>query len=336
MSREVKRYVEGCDACQRNKNRTQAPAGKLMPNSIPEKPWSHISADFIMKLPLAQGYDSILVVIDRLTKMAHFIPTTEKTTAEGLARLFRDNVWKLHSLPESIISDRELQFAAGVIRELNAMLGIDSKLSTVFHPQTDGQTERMNQELEQYLRMFIDHRQEQWPEWLGTAEFAYNNKVQTSTKVSSFKANSGQDPRMGFELRKKGKFEEANKFVERMQEIQGEAKAVLSKAQEDMKKYADRHRGEVEEYKVGDLVLLSTKDLKYQIVGRRMEKLMERFVGPYKIKSIVSTNAIELELPSTIKIHPVVNVSRVQRYTSQVEGQKKEIPQPVVIEGEEE
>ena len=88
----MKRYVEGCDACQRNKNRTQAPAGKLMPNSIPEKPWSHISADFITKLPLAQGYDSILVVVDRLTKMAHFILTTEKTTAEGLARLFKDNV----------------------------------------------------------------------------------------------------------------------------------------------------------------------------------------------------------------------------------------------------
>ena len=92
VSREVKRYVEGCDACQKNKNRTQAPAGKLMPNSIPEKPWSHISADFITKLPLAQEYDSILVVVDRLTKMAHFIPTTEKTTAGGLARLFRDNV----------------------------------------------------------------------------------------------------------------------------------------------------------------------------------------------------------------------------------------------------
>jgi len=194
----------------------------------------------------------------------------------------------------------------------------------------------MNQELEQYLRMFIDRQQEQWPEWLGTAEFAYNNKIQTSTKVSPFKANSGQDPRMGFELRKKGKFEKANKFVERMQEIQGEAKAVLSKAQEDMKRYVDRHRGEMEEYKVGDLVLLSTKDLKYQMVGRRTEKLTERFVGPYKVKSIVSTNAIELELPSTVKIHPVVNVSRVQRYTSQVEGQKKEIPQSVVIEGEKE
>ena len=151
--------------------------------------------------------------------MAHFIPTTEKMTAGELARLFRDNVWKLHSLPESIISDRGLQFAARVIRKLNTMLGIDSKLSTAFYPQTNRQTERMNQELEQYLRMFIDHCQEQWLEWLGTAEFAYNNKVQTSTKVSPFKANSGQDPRMGFELRKKGKFEEANKFAERMQEI---------------------------------------------------------------------------------------------------------------------
>jgi len=103
---------------------------------------------------------------------------------------------------------------------------------------------------------------------------------------------------MGFELRKKGKFEEVNKFMERMQEIQGEAKAVLSKAQENMKRYANRHRGKMEEYKVGDLVLLSTKDLKYQMVGRRTEKLMERFIGPYKVKSIVLTNAIELELPS--------------------------------------
>jgi len=141
----------------------------------------HISADFITKLPLVQGYDSILVVVDRLTKMVYFIPTMEKTSAEGLARLFRDNVWKLHGLPESIILDREPQFAAGLMRELNGMLGIASKLSTVFHPQTDGQMERVNQELEQYSRMFIDHRQEQWPKWLGTVEFVYNNKVYSGT-----------------------------------------------------------------------------------------------------------------------------------------------------------
>ena len=105
-----------------------------MPNSIPEKLWMHISADFITKLPLVQGYDSILVVVDWLTKMVYFIPTTEKTSAEGLARLFRDNVWKLHGLPESIISDRGPQFAAGLMRELNEMLGIASKLLTAFHP----------------------------------------------------------------------------------------------------------------------------------------------------------------------------------------------------------
>jgi len=219
ITKEVKRYVEGCNACQYNKNHTEQPAGKLMPNSIPEKPWTHISADFITKLPLVQGYDSILVVVDQLTKMVHFIPTTEKTSAEGLARLFRDNVWKLHGLPESIILDRGPQFAVGLMRELNEMLGIKSKLSTVFHSQTDRQIERVNQELEQYLRMFIDHRQEQWPEWLGTAEFAYNNKAHSSTQTSPFKANYGQDPRMGFEGRKKGKYAGAEKFVEKMKEI---------------------------------------------------------------------------------------------------------------------
>jgi len=263
ITKEVKRYVEECDACQRNKNCTEQPVGKLMPNSIPKKPWTHISANFITKLPLAQGYDSILVVVDQLTKMAHFIPTTEKTSAEGLARLFRDNVWKLHGLPESIILDRGPQFAAGLMRELNKMLGIKSKLLTAFHPQTDRQTERVNQELEQYLRMFIDHRQEQWPEWLGTAEFAYNNKAHSSTRTSPFKANYGQDPRIGFEGRKKGRYAGAEKLIEKMKEIQEEAKAALGKVQADMKKYADKKRSDIEEYKVGDLVMLSTKDLKY-------------------------------------------------------------------------
>ena len=188
---------------------------------------------------------------------------------------------------------------AGLMKKLNGMLGIKSKLSMVFHPQIDGQTERVNQELEQYLRMLIDHRQEQWPEWLGTAEFAYNNKVHSSTKTLPFIANYKQDPRMGFEGRKKGKYAGAEKFMEKIREIQEKAKAVLEKAQENMKKYADRKRAEVEEYKVGDLVMLSTRDLKYQMVRRRTEKLTERFVGSYKVKKIISMNTVELELPNT-------------------------------------
>ena len=118
--------------------------------------------------------------------MSHFVATTEKTTAEGLARLFRDNVWKLHGLPESVISDRGPQFAAGLTRELNKMLEIETKLSTAYHPETDGQTERTNQELKQYLRMYVNHRQNNWSEWLATAEFTFNNKVHTVTKMSLF------------------------------------------------------------------------------------------------------------------------------------------------------
>jgi len=184
--------------------------------------------------------------------------------------------------------------------------------------------------------MFIDHRQEQWPEWLGTAELAYNNKSHSSTRTLPFKANYGQNPRMGFKGRKKGKYIGVEKFVEKMKEIQEEAKAVLRKAQKDMRKYADRKRSDTDEYKVGDLVMLSTKDLKYQMVGRRTEKLMKRFVSPYRVKEIVSSNMVKLELPSTVKIYLVVNVSRVRRYIGQVEEQKKEQLALVIIEGEEE
>jgi len=132
-----------------------------------------------------------------------------------------------------------------------------------------------------------------------------------ATKISPFKANYNQDPRMGFKGRRKGRYEAAGKFVERIKKIQEEAKAALEKAQGEMKKYANRRQREEEEYRIGDLVLLSMKDLKWQMKGRRSEKLTECFVGPYKVKGIVSSNAIELELPKSIKIHPVVNISRV-------------------------
>jgi len=224
---------------------------------------------------------------------------------------------------------------AGIMKELNRMLEIESKLLTVFYPQTDEQIERVNQELEQYLRMFINHRQKKWPDWLETAEFAYNNKAHSSTKVSPFKANYRQDPKMGFEMRRKGKYKGVKKIITRIKEIQKEAKAVLGKAQEEIKKYADRKREEVDEYKVGDLVMLSTKDLKYQMASKRTEKLIERFIGSYKVKKIILANAVELELPSTIRIHPVVNVSRIHKYIGQVEEQKKEQLVSVITEREE-
>ena len=169
------------------------------------------------------GKDTILVVYNRLSKITHFVATTEemlvKGLVKGLARLFRDNVWKLHRLLESIVSDRGLHFAAEMTKELNRMLGIKTKLSMLFHLQTDEQTERMNQNLKQYLRFFVDHRQKDWPEWLTSAEFAINNKTHSTTKVSPFMANYGRELRVGVDLKRKEKIKKAIEFAERMRKV---------------------------------------------------------------------------------------------------------------------
>jgi len=334
ITRDVGRYVKVCNLCQRMKNKIEEVAGKLKLSEILEKPWTHLIVDFITKLPVVAGKDAILVVCDQLSKMTHFVATTERTSVEGLARLFWDNVWKLHGLPESMVSDRGPQFVVELTKELNRMLGIETRLSTVFHPQMDGQTERINQELEQYLRFFIEHRQKDWPEWLALAEFAVNNKAHTATKVSPFMANYGRELRMGGDIRKKGKVESAMEFVERIKKIHEEAGAALKRTQEEMKKYADCNRKETEKWEKGDRVLLSTKDLVFK--KRPTRKLMERHVGLYMIEEVVSSNAVKLQLPSSMRIHPVINVSWIVQYKEQVEGQKKEEGKPVEVEGVEE
>ena len=334
VTRDVGKYVEGCDLCQRMKNKTEELAGKLKLSKVPKRPWSHLTVDFITKLPVVAGKDTVLVVCDRLSKMTHFVATTEGASAEGLARLFWDNVWKLHRLPESVVSDRGPQFAAELTKELNRMLGIKTKLSTAFHPQTDGQTERMNQELEQYLQFFIEHRQKDWPEWMAAAEFAINNKVYMATKMSPFIANYGREMRMGGDIRRKGKVESAMEFVERMKKVHEEVEVALRKTQEEMKRYVDRGRRETEEWKKGDRVLLRAKDLVFK--ERPSKKLMERYIGPYAIEEIVSLNVVKLKLPSSMRIYLVVNVSQIVRYKEQMKEQKKEKGKPVEVEEVEE
>jgi len=162
--RNVGKYMEECNICQRMKNRTEVLAGKLKLSEVPEKLWTYLTVDFIMKLPVVARKDAILVVYNRLSKMMHFVATTEEMSVKELVRLFRDNVWKLYGLLKSILLDKGLQFVVEITKKLNKMLGIETKLSTSYHPQTDGQTERINQELEQYLRFFVDHRQKNWPE----------------------------------------------------------------------------------------------------------------------------------------------------------------------------
>ena len=235
-----------------------------------------------------------------------------------------------------MISDRRPQFAAGMTKELNKMLGIETKLLMAYHPETDGQIERTNQELEQYLRMYVNHRQNNWAEWLATAEFTFNNKVHTAMRSSSFQVNYGREPRMGFDIRKRRKNKKVEEFVKEMKEKHEKARAALVKSQEEMKRQADRSRKEVEEYRVGDKVLISTKNFSAKLMKRTMKKLTEKFIGPYVVKKIVLENTVELELPASLRVHLVVNVRRLVKYREQVEGQKKIPLPPIKVAGKKE
>ena len=177
--------------------------------------------------------------------------------------------------------------------------------------------------------MYINHRQNNWSEWLATAEFVFNNKVHTATKMSLFKVNYRREPRMGFDIRKKEKNEKAEEFVREMKERYEEARAALVRSQKEMKRQVDRSRKEAEKYRVDDKVLISTKDFSVELMKRAMKKLTEKFIGPYVVKKIVSENAVELELLVSLRIYLVVNIRRIVKYREQVEGQKK-IPLPPV------
>ena len=180
----------------------------------------------------------------------------------------------------------------------------------------------------------MDHRQKDWLEWLASAEFAVNNKAHMATKVLPFMANYGRELRMGGDIRKRGKVEKATEFVKRMKKVYEEAEAALKKAQEDMKRQADKRRKETEDWKKRNRVLLSTKDLVFK--ERPARKLVDQYIGPYTIEKVVSTNTVKLRLPTSMRIHPVVNVSRIVQYKEQVEGQKKEEEKPIEIERVEE
>ena len=196
---------------------------------------------------------------------------TDNINSERLAQLFRDNVWKYYELPKIVISDRGPQFASNFTKELNKILGIHTKLSTAFHPQTNGQTERANQEIEQYLRTFVNQRQDNWPEWLALTEFTHNNRIQASTQTSPFNALYGRNPRMGFEPHRRSKNEAVQDFTQRMKKVQEEVASAISKAQIEMKKYADRNRKEAPKFKIGDQVLLSTANLSTTSPAKKLD-----------------------------------------------------------------
>jgi transposase InsO family protein len=195
MDEWVADYVRSCDICQRNKSPRHARYGLLHPLELTYTPWQSISMDFITQLPISEGNTSIWVVVDRFSKMAHFIPLGEPATAENLAKVFVREIWRLHGLPTSIIGNRDSCFTSDFWKGVLTRLGIRPRMSTSFRPQTDGQTEKVNQSVELYVRTFCNYEQDDWTDLLPFAEYAYNNSVTQGTGLSPFYTNYSYHPR---------------------------------------------------------------------------------------------------------------------------------------------
>jgi hypothetical protein len=345
MDQEIRRYVSSCDACQRNKPSQQAPMGLLQPLPIPKYPWQQVSMDLITQLPRTRsGHDAIVVFVDKLTKMVHYAATTTNVTAPQLAHIFLEQVVRHHGLPSSILSDRDPRFTGNFWRTLWKCLGTQLTMSTAFHPQTDGQTERANRTLEEMLRAYVNFRQDDWDKHLVAAEIAFNSSKHASTGFTPYYLNYGRDVMtpldLAIEAARTSSNPEAAERIRALHEDLERARQSLQRAQQRQARHVDGHRRHVE-FKVGDQVLLSTQHLKLEGADSRTTKFAYKYIGPFKIKRVVNSNAYELELPAGMQIHPVINISRLKKYQDGREQfplrQVDERPGPAAVtaEGEE-
>jgi len=323
MSLMVRKYCNACLLCDKTKTPRSSPVGFLKPLPIPLAPWRDISVDYITPLPpytrRGRVYNHVAVVVDRLTKMRHFI-ATETLEAEELADRFIERVYSLHGSPETIVSDRGTQFVSAFWRALSARLGITLRPSSAFHPQTNGQTERINAELEQYLRLFVDWAQDDWADWLPLAEFAGNNTVSETTSVSPFFANYGFHPRIGVEPAKpcpphlteaqRREFFRASEIANRFRAVLDQVIALSKQAQDRYEANANRYRSDAPVYCVGDRVMLNMRNYK---TGRPTAKLDPRWEGPFLVTK-ASSHAVTLKLPANMRIFNTFHVSLVRPY----------------------
>jgi len=312
MNERIIDFVRSCPECQKNKSSHHAPYGLSSPLELPYAPWQSIAMDFITELPRSEGCDQLWVIVDRFTKMAHFIPLKEKTALD-LARIFAKEIWKNHGLPTDIVSDRDSRFTSEVWREFLKILEIRPRMSTVFHPQTDGQTERLNQTIEAYLRAFVGHEQDDWVRLLPMAEFAYNNSVIMGNGVTPFYVNYGFHPRTINPPDEKD--EPVNPastvYGHWMTAIHDLARKGLEAAQERMRRYTNPDRKPPPAYQVGDLVMLNGRNIKTRRPSRKVD---HKNHGPFQIEKVVSPLAVRLTLPRKWKIHNVFHVSLLEPY----------------------
>jgi len=346
ITKDVRRYVLSCDPCQRNKPSHMLPVGLLQPLPVPGGRWQDLSMDFITQCPLTQrDNDMIFVVVDRMTKRAHFIATVTRTGAPELARLFIEHVFKLHGMPRSIVCDRDPRMTSRFWRALCEALGVNMRMSSAYHPQTDGQTENVNKTIEQMLTHYVNYARDDWDEWLPTLEFAYNDAHQDSIGMTPFYCDLGMHPRRPdilatqLDLLEGIDNEAVQRFTGRMQEILVEAQTALYDAQQRQKWFADQRREEIE-FNIGDRVWLTAQDITTPVDRTHTaRKLGPKFHGPFEIIEKRSAVSYRLRLPDTWRIHDWFHVSKLRAFRGQPPDLQRDIPDrppPVIVDDEEE
>ena len=316
MSHDIEEYCRSCGICATTKDANSKPAGLLHNLPIPDRPWQSIGMDFMGPLPKSDNFDYLLVVIDRLTSQVHLVPTMTTVTAKGVAWLIIKEVVRLHGIPESIVSDRDTRFTSIFWKELHRLMGSKLLMSTAFHPQTDGITERANRSIAQILRSVVSNDQKDWSSKCPLVEFAINSSVNTTTGYAPFELNYGYMPRSGQHISTDTQYKGVKQFAQQAVWNLMEAHDAILEHRIAQTHYSNKRRKPGVEYQIGDLVYLSTKNL--AMPKHRARKLMPKFIGPYKVlKSMNDTSNITIELPEEFKnrrISPTFHTSLVRPY----------------------
>jgi hypothetical protein len=329
----ITHYCKSCTNCGRAKVPRHRPYGNLKQLPIPERPWNSISMDFIEHLPPSLGFTAILVIVDRLSKQAIFIPTHDTISSADLAQLFVLHVFSKHGVPSHVTSDRGSEFVSHFFRSLGKALDMKLHFTSGYHPEGDGQTERTNQTLEQYLRIYCNYQQDNWSTFLPLAEFAYNNAPSATTGISPFFANKGYHPSISVHPERDLTSARAREFAVDLDELHQELRRTIADAQKRYQVPADAKRTPAPEFKLGNKVYVKAEHFR---TTRPSKKLSDKNAGPFELIAQPGTHSFTLRLPDTMRaVHPVFHVSQLEPATpNEIPNRVQPPPPPVLIDGE--
>jgi hypothetical protein len=315
MKQEIEEYIAKCMECQKVKVEHRHPAELLQPLPIPEWKWEVVTMDFITGLPrTSKQHDSIMVVVDKLMKVAHFIPLKTINKVANVVDIYMIEVSRLHGIPNTIVSDRDSKFTSMFWKGLFKGFGMNLNFNTTYHPEFDGKTERVNQVIEDMLRMYVMDKPSKWEDYLQLVEFACNNGYQASLKMSPFEALYGRKCNTPVSWDNPAdRVIVGPEFLKEMEEKMLKIKHNLKATQDRKKIYVDKNRTH-REFKVGDHVFLKMKANRSSLKLGNCSKLAARYCGPFEILERIGLLAYMFALPASMTVHNVFHVSLLKKY----------------------